>query len=153
MDICYVHYALRGMIKMINKEMGVIPMADNEIIKALECLCGCALKCRECPYSPIYPFPSCQRQVAKDTLALITRQQAIVEKAEKVEYFADKTIATLQAENERLQFENQSLRSAANSLKMHYKEAQEKIERLEEQIVEVSKMIKSEAVKEFAERL
>ena len=54
-------------------------MKDKDIIKALECLCGCALKCRECPYSPRYPFPSCQRQVAKDTLDLITRQQAKIE--------------------------------------------------------------------------
>lgn len=91
--------------------------------------------------------------VESDFADLITRQQAIVEKSEKVEYFADKTIATLQAENERLEVENQSLRGAANSLKMHYEEAQSEIERLKEQIVEVSKTIKSEAVKEFAEKL
>lgn len=50
----------------------------------------------------------------KDTLDLINRQQA---------------------ENEELRIENQSLRAAANSYKMHYNEA------------------KSEAIKEFAERL
>lgn len=54
-------------------------MTDNEI-KALECLCGQALKCKECPYSPRYSFPSCQRQVAKDTIVLITRQQAEIER-------------------------------------------------------------------------
>ena len=84
-------------------------MSEKEIIKALECLCGYALKCRECPYSPRYEFPLCQRQVAKDTLDLLTRQQA---------------------EYENLKVENQSLRTAANSLKMHYEEAQAKIERL-----------------------
>lgn len=55
-------------------------MTDNEIIKALECLCGSALKCRECPYSPRYQFPLCQQQVAKHALALINRQKAEIEK-------------------------------------------------------------------------
>lgn len=55
-------------------------MTDKEIIKALECLCGYALKCRECPYSPRYPFPLCEQQVAKDTIDLITRQQAEIDK-------------------------------------------------------------------------
>lgn len=50
----------------------------------------------------------------KDTLDLINRQQA---------------------ENEELRIENQSLRAAANSYKMHYNDS------------------KSEAYKEFAERL
>lgn len=50
----------------------------------------------------------------KDTLDLINRKQA---------------------ENEELRIENQSLRAAANSYKMHYNEA------------------KSEAIKEFTERL
>lgn len=50
-------------------------MTDNEIIQTLECLFGC-VDCRKCPYSPRYEFPLCQRQVAKDTLDLITRQQA-----------------------------------------------------------------------------
>ena len=61
-----------------------------------------------------------------------------------------------QTDNESLKVENQSLRSAANSLKMHYEEAQAEIERLKEFIVETrrcDKEIKSEARKEFAERL
>ena len=41
-------------------------------------------------------------------------------------------ITQQQAENENLKVENQSLRSAANSLKMHYEEAQAEIERLKE---------------------
>lgn len=89
---------------------------------------------------------------------LITRQQAMVEKSEKVEHFADKTIATLQAENERLKVENQSLRGDANSLKMHYEEAKAEIEELRKGFIanadyfasEYDKNIKSEAVKEFA---
>lgn len=53
-------------------------LTDKEIIKALECLFGC-VDCRECPYSPRYEFPLCQRQVAKDTLDLITRKQAKID--------------------------------------------------------------------------
>ena len=41
-------------------------------------------------------------------------------------------IDQLQTENENLKVENQSLRSAANSLKMHYEEARAEIERLKQ---------------------
>lgn len=84
-----------------------------------------------------------------------------------------------QAELENLKVENQSLRSAANSLKMHYEEAQAEIERLkscvktEEEVREIAKrtmeplvkeitreqidiavkLSKAEAYKEFAEKL
>ena len=50
-------------------------MTDKEIIKALDCLKGCALPCRECPYSQANFFPLCQQRVAKDALDLIKRQQ------------------------------------------------------------------------------
>ena len=82
-------------------------------------------------------------------------------------------------ELENLKVENQSLRSAANSFKMHYEEAQTEIERLkscvksEDEVREIAKRTmeplvkeitreqidiavkyaKSEAYKEFAERL
>ena len=89
-------------------------------------------------------------------------------------------INRLQTENENLKVENQSLRSAANSLKMHYEEAQAEIERLKKTEIEIDdfcrrlcrmRMLngnaiasyedlqnyiqqeKSEAVKEFAERI
>ena len=74
-----------------------------------------------------------QKEIVKITLNLfdlINRQKAIIEKSEKVEHFADKTIETANAEIENLKVENQSLRSAANSLKMHYEEARTKIESL-----------------------
>ena len=41
--------------------------------------------------------------------SIINRLQARVEKAEKVEHFADKTIATLQAENEKLKKDKENL--------------------------------------------
>ena len=64
-----------------------------------------------------------------------------------------------QAELENLKVENQSLRSAANSLKMHYEEAQAEIENYKyldvilHTAIDVTANIKSEAVKNFAERL
>lgn len=76
-------------------------------------------------------------EVLQTVFALITRQKA---------------------ENESLKVENQSLRGAANSLKMHYEEAQAEIKALkkvvlEDYATEYDNKIKSEAIKEFAERL
>ena len=55
-------------------------MTDNEIIKALECLKGYALKCKDCLYSSKYAFPHCQQKVASDAHALINRQKAEIER-------------------------------------------------------------------------
>ena len=89
-------------------------MTDNEIIKALEC-CGFEYgnPCSVCPkYEKDNDF--CQEELHNYALDLINRQQA---------------------EIERLKIENQSLRSAANSCKLHYNEA------------------RAEAVKEFVENV
>lgn len=65
-------------------------MTDNEIIKAFECLCWHHSKCRECPYSPRYEFPLCQRQISKDSLDLINRQKAEIDSAKaKIEICAE----------------------------------------------------------------
>lgn len=89
-------------------------MTDNEIIKALEC-CGKPVLeecCLECPYH-LGGQENCHKLLG-DIIDLINRKQAEIEE---------------------LRIENQSLRAAANSYKMHYNEA------------------KAEAIKEFAERL
>ena len=72
-------------------------------------------------------------------------------------------ITRQQAENENLKVENQSLRSAANSLKIHYEEAQAEIERLNkvyqanQQLINALNksyfLAKAEAYKEFAKKL
>ena len=68
-------------------------------------------------------------------------------------------ITRQQAEIESLKVENQSLRTAGNSLKMHYEEEQAEIENYKyldvilHTAIDVTANIKSEAVKEFAERL
>ena len=89
-------------------------MTDNEIIKALDC-CGFEYGnlCSVCPkYEKDHDF--CQEELHNYAIDLINRQKV---------------------EIERLKIENQSLREAANSYRMHYDEA------------------RSEAVKEFAYRL
>ena len=83
-------------------------MTDNEIIKTLECCIND--DCDNCPDT----FGNCEHNAMRNALNLINRQQE---------------------EIERLKIENQSLRSAANSCKLHYNEA------------------RVEAVKEFAYRL
>lgn len=67
-------------------------------------------------------------------------------------------ITQQQAENENLKVENQSLRSAANSFKMHYEEAQAEIERLQQIVEDKGGLIlidnaKSEAYKECIEKV
>lgn len=89
-------------------------MTDNEIIKALDC-CGFEYGnlCSVCPkYEKDNDF--CQEELHNYAIDLINRQKA---------------------EIERLKIENQSLRSAANSCKLHYNEA------------------RAEAVKEFVENV
>lgn len=76
-------------------------LPDKEIIKALEeCI---ELKFDDAEYATV------RLDTLTNSLDLITRQQV---------------------KNENLKVENQSLRSAANSLKMHYEEAQAEVERL-----------------------
>ena len=118
-------------------------MTDTNIIHALQC-CGVETNCRNCP---LYKERSakCICTVLRNALDLITRQQA---------------------ENENLKVENQSLRTAANSLKMHYEKAQSEIDSLkifrgyaEKRANDYKTMrdkylnAKSEAVKEFAMKL
>lgn len=113
-------------------------LTNNETIKALE---GAILNAKGCD-SKVW---SIEIYKLENALDLITRQQA---------------------EYENLKVENQSLRGAANSLKMHYEEAQAEIESLkifrgyaEKRASDYKTMrdkylnAKSEAVKEFAERL
>lgn len=116
-------------------------MTDSEIIEGLKC-CANNLGCHNCSFKK---HATCFCVQEKEIYDLITRQQA---------------------EIENLKVENQSLRGAANPLKMHYEEAQAEIERLEEdnfiksqkranifEITDAYERGKSEAVKEFAERL
>lgn len=118
-------------------------MTDNEIIKALECCLCDNSECLQCQNKELCRI-ECD-ELATKTIDLITRQQT---------------------ENENLKVENQSLRTAANSLKMHYEEAQAEIDSLkifrgyaEKRANDYKTMrdkylnAKSEAYKEFSEKL
>ena len=107
-------------------------MTDNEIIKALEC---CVTnKCDECAI-----YKECHSENGKGrvevVIDLINRQKAIIEKSEKVEHFADKTIETANAKIERLEKE---LMKCKLEKEMLYQTVEE---------------IKSETIKEFAEKI
>lgn len=112
-------------------------MTDKDIIKALECCCK-NNNCEGCPLDYLTFSSQCASELAIKSLDVITRQQKEIEK---------------------LKVENQSLRTAANSLKMHYEEAQAEIENykhldviLHTAIDKLTANIKSEAVKEFCEK-
>ena len=111
-------------------------MTDSEIVKALEC---CVSSKHICPHTcPMLKNRECLESLRKNALDLINRQ-----KAENTE---------LQLKNSELEIELKAMRGAANS----YKAEIERLKNLDTQI-EVSKKlereIKSEAYKEFVERL
>ena len=88
-------------------------LTDKEIAKALE---QCEMQ-QTCSYCPYFEKLGCKKRLYKDALDLINRLQARVEKCEKVEHFADKTIATLQAENKNLQERNVILKGLVDTQK------------------------------------
>lgn len=118
-------------------------MTEAEIIKALEC-CIIGNHCRsDCPYdSEDDSCVECTSMLAKDALDLIKRQQTDIEKLEKIERFATKTIEKQTAEIERL-----------NGLLIENDKAFNKMTELYNKAFNRCKTAKSEAIKEFAERL
>ena len=97
-------------------------MTDNEIIKALD-EAELFLQNRVKDGQPI-------RLSEYDTEKLRNISQTCAKAYDK--------ITRQQTENENLTVENQSIRTAANSLKMHYEEAQAEIERLQKEVNLVS---------------
>ena len=118
-------------------------MTDNEIIKFIEDTINSAKG--EDGFKEIY------WEKLEYILNFINRQKAIIEKSEKVEQFADKTIETANAEIERLNIELQSMRSAANSYKMHYEKAQTEIEKLTLEIEEANEADRESAIQVLKE--
>ena len=92
-------------------------MTDNEIIKALECCLSGKDYDTACMKCPIEPICESDDILLKYALDLINRQKAIIEKSEKVEHFADKTIETTNAEIEKLENE---LYRAKVEISKHY---------------------------------
>ena len=108
-------------------------LTDAEVKKALEC---CADERRGCTdYCPYVGKISCAFDLKKDALDLIKRLQAENEKNETIIRFADKTISTQKAENERLNGDLIIERTRRENAVNAYHEA------------------KAEAYKEFAEEI
>ena len=154
-------------------------MTDKEIIKAMECLEGCDLNCRDCPYSQGSFYPICQRRVAKDALNLINRQQEQLEAAIAGQETLQKALAEKGREVERLTAEKEQLIKTFGECQAEATKAlvekDKEIKRLKNNVfcsvvIDEGKMrnivnekvaefeldiesIKSEAIKEFAERL
>lgn len=130
-------------------------MTDKDIIKALE-ICTKQGDCKNCLFGD---DGDCGVTLLNLSYDLINRLQARVEKCEKVERFADKTIATLQAENKRLS----TLAELGNKRADDYRvmrdralKAEKEVERLKKgwkADVILTADTKAEAYKEFAERL
>ena len=112
-------------------------MTDEQIIKALECCTSTTeIGCELCPYSNTV---NCLLRSTQDALDLINRQKAeIVDEREKKEMLAaviarqDEERAVIVADRDNLLKEN-------NRLQNHFRD--------------LTKMIRAEAIKEFAERL
>lgn len=86
-------------------------LTDAEVKKALEC-CG-KDDCDNCPNT----FGNCYSNLAGYTLDLINRQEGEIEKNENIIRVADKTIETLNAENEVLKRRNTTLEKLAEHRK------------------------------------
>ena len=102
-------------------------LTDAEVKKALECCSqsGDFTKtqdeiCSPCPYSNC---GDCTGLLKANALDLINRQEEMLRKSEKVELLADKTISTLQTENESLKAEVERLKKETKKFKEHYKMA------------------------------
>ena len=101
-------------------------MTDNEIIKALECCTTKGAKCSDCPAFKKVDRSDCKRYF-RGAIDLITRQKA---------------------ENDRLETENEILsRNADTAFQDGLNEAQDLYAE------QVQDEIKSEAIKEFAEKV
>ena len=122
-------------------------MTDNEIIKVLEC-CVSA-KCI-CPHTcPMLKNKECLTSLRKNALDLITRQQAEIERLQKEVNLVSMQFQDIQERQEESQAEIDKL-NAENMLTMSERNA------FRNSFYEVSKQLKiakSEAFKEFAEKL
>ena len=122
-------------------------MTDNEIIKALKCLCGEDIPCNNCAYkSRIF---KCRKSVAIDALDLINRQQAKIEalQMDNEQLQSDIINASMnlehqQAEIEQLKTDKTLLRQDINADTAEIRALRRKLE-----------ISNSEAVREFADRV
>ena len=125
-------------------------MTDKEIIKALECLEGCALYCRDCSYSQGNFFPICQQRVAKDALGLINRQQEQLEAAIAGQETLQKALAEKDREVAELNSDLKLLINDYDCLKRNFDKTIEKNKRLRDKVVGLTAE-KEQLIKTFSE--
>ena len=120
-------------------------MTDEQIIKALElCAKDEPNTCDQCPYDKI-----CAEDpdvITNDVISLIKNQKTIIQKLERIEELATKTIEVQNAEIERLEIECERYEVRVRDLNNYQTADRETRKR-------VIAKAKSEAIKEFAERL
>lgn len=127
-------------------------MTDKEIIKGFE-TCGITCGCSECPYAGV--SDDCLEAMKSDALDLINRLKAenddlkrdAIPKLQSSLDRANKYGIETEKENERLKAEIERLKSKVNRLKRY---DEERDIRLHARLIATAK---SEAYKEFAERL
>ena len=131
-------------------------MTDNEIIKAMQCVIGNSVSCSECEYQKALPFPSCSRMCAENALDLINRQKAEIERLEKEKqdikdkYDCQQTVYCDLSDIIKEKCKELELANADKVIaETHEKAAKEMFVDVTQQL----KTAKTEAIKEFAERL
>ena len=110
-------------------------LTDEQIIKAMQCVIGNGVSCSECEYQKALPFPSCRRMCAKNALDLISRYKAENERLEDENY-------TLK---NKIEIRDNLIEQLGSDIDVKYNTIYTMREKL--------KNSKSEAIKEFAERL
>ena len=136
-------------------------MSDNEIIKALD-ICGHLEGCADCPLGYLEGVDKCMHTLLLNALGLINRQKAEIEKLKLLiinndeEQMSD-TATRIKEEQERIQIEHvQSLKAQIEWLENKLFDAKQGTEFYKANFMakceEIDK-IKTEAIKEFAEKM
>lgn len=86
-------------------------MNDNDIVNALECLCGIETPCKDC-VGHRFPYPVCKQQVAKDARDIINRQKAEIEELQGTLKFVRGTVARLLETSDKQQATIEKLKEA-----------------------------------------
>lgn len=130
-------------------------MTDAEIIKALE---ACKNEtCLRCPLSKEMKSAECLTVLSTNVLDLINSKNEYIKKCDNLERIADKTIASQKAEIERLKESKMLIANIEVSEDVLEKLINQKVISIANDKADVNflcdKHIRTEAIKEFAERL
>ena len=135
-------------------------MTEEQIIKALECCIN--NNCGSCPDSIANSVGNCERNLRRDALDFINRQNAEIEQKDVVIKGLEKALTNVTVEADRLLKESESKEQAYNNEFNLRKELKAEIEQWKEEAnkyqtlwceaVKDIQTAKSEAIKEFAEK-